>query len=150
MSNDTPPDGIARMDVMLEAYKANPQFILERHENFPGTALLAQELMPYLDGANRAMTAGAAAPTALQKIARQQVEPGELPDRLKMEVIRHVGQLQLSADTFEAHGRNDRAVEVREVAAHLSGMLNTIQQIAQIEAGAHSKLGSGSRPSRAG
>jgi hypothetical protein len=61
--------------------------------------------------------------------------------------VEHLTQLQMSADNFEAHGKDDRAQEIRDVSTEFRKMLNFARTMARSKIG---QSGTGTGPDGVG
>lgn len=102
-----------------------------RNRDFPATAELAEMLRPYYDKAHKSL--GNGNPLETEGTHAASVSADRLPESLAKEVRTHLGELQSSAFTLEAHGATERAAEVREVASQLHSMLKVAQRFWQTD-----------------
>jgi hypothetical protein len=130
--------------VTSDMLHCDPDAVLAKRAHFPGTAALVEELMPYYQHAMNGMKAdgGAAAKFAP---ALSQADYSRLPALLAKEVREHLTSLQSNAFQFEAGADSKRAMEIREVASNLYGMMKMIQQVSQLETMTAGKQGAAGR-----
>jgi|GEM_PF-4808335 len=119
---------------LMTGQGGNPELILEKRRDYPGTAALVDRLMPYYQHAEKSMRGNPeGAPLKFVPGIHPGSDTSHFPSALGDSVVGHLTALQSSAFFFEAQGNTDRADEIRDVAEALSGMLNLIQSIGQNE-----------------
>lgn len=110
---------------VLSLVSIDADFIRSRAKDFPATAELLEQLQPYYEHAARSLGNGGHEQDGTHAAS---VSDRRLPEALAKEIRTHLGELQSSAFTLEAHGAAQRAEEIRHVAANLHSMLKVAQR----------------------
>lgn len=115
---------------------SNPEDILAKRRDFPATAAIVEELMPYYNHALKAIVPTVSNGSNATKFAAaaQGIDYSHLPAGLAKEVRGHLEVLQSSGFQLEVAGDAKRANMIRDVAQNLYTMLKTIQQMGTHEA----------------
>jgi hypothetical protein len=121
------PDKVVQISSSMDLIRPEPDLILDKKHQFPGTAALVESLKPYYEHAVHSLEQFSGKP-AEKKHVTAAMSYDRLPEALAKEVRGHLGELQSSAFLFEAHGAVERAEEIRSVAKNLSSMLHVVQQ----------------------
>lgn len=119
----------------------DPDAVLAKRADFPGTAALVEELLPYYQHAINGIKGDGQGGMAKFTPALAQADYSRLPALMAKEVREHLTALQSNAFEFEAGGDSKRAKEIRDVAADVYSMLKMIQQVAQLESMTAAKSG---------
>ncbi|MBY0407927.1 MAG: hypothetical protein K2Q01_09565 [Rickettsiales bacterium] len=121
----SPTDSPIQLASGMHIVSGNPESILAKRRDFPGTAALVEELKPYYDEAVRSLS-----PTGGNgKSHANAVTLGRLPEALAKEVRQHLSELQTGAIHAKTQGATTLASEILDVAADLTGMLSIAQQL---------------------